>query len=433
MPSIFPFRPFRYNPDRITDPGAVIAPPYDVISSEKRSQLLARDPHNVIRLILPTGPEESRYTEAGDLFRQWIDDRILVQEPDDALYVYRQKFIHPVTGNAVERLGFISRVRLSPFSAGEVLPHERTLSGPKADRLRLMDTTAANLESIFGIYRDDDGNSRKRLHDATESTEPLIAAVDADGVEHTIWRITENGTIDPVIDDLRRNAIYIVDGHHRYETALAYQKSRAGDTEPDTLKPCDAIMMFLAPMSDPGLIILATHRTIHSLDDFDFDALVERLREQFEIRDIPDQNEALELLAENNDTPSYLLATSRRTVLARLRNDVAIDDLVDPSLPPGLRSLDVTILHEYIIERELGISKEAQEAQRNIGYIKSTDEALAATHDEKIQMVVLMNPTKLEQVTEVAGSGSVMPQKSTFFYPKLASGLLFNPLWQPNA
>jgi len=430
MPSIVPFRPFRYNPERISDPGAVIAPPYDVIGPEKRAELLARDPHNVIRLILPTGPEESRYAEAGTLFRQWIDDRTLIREQDDALYVYRQRFTHPTSGDSVERLGFIARVALSPFSEGEILPHERTLSGPKEDRLRLMHATAANLESIFGIYRDDDGVSRQRLDEATGSA-PLISAVDADGVTHTIWRLTDASEVAATIEDLRCNAVYIVDGHHRYETALAYRNARAEAEEPTSNgpHPYDAIMMFLAPMSDPGLIILPTHRTIHSLGDFDFDALLARIASSFDILEIADRDAAIEALTARSDTPSYLLTTDDRTVLATLRDAGAIDGLIDPALPSALRGLDVTILHEYMLERELGISKEAQEAGRNIGYVKGASEAFAAAHDPNVQMVVLMNPTKLEQVTEVAGTGSVMPQKSTFFYPKLASGLLFNPLW----
>ncbi len=427
MPDIKPFRPYRYDPDRVPDLGAVIAPPYDVISDEKRRALIARDPHNVIRLILPDGNDDAKYRDAADLYRSWITGGLLTREREEALYPYRQRFTHPVTGEAVERLGFITCVRLSPFSEGKVLPHERTLSGPKADRLKLMTATDANLEAIFGIYADESGESRERIARATDA-DPIVDAVDADGVAHTLWRLTDPEAATAIAADLREVPVYIVDGHHRYETALEYARLRREAAEGSTEGGHDWIMIFLAPMSDGGLLILPTHRVVGSLAEFDLEKMSAGIAEAFEVEEFGDREEGLRALESSADRPSFLAASGGRFLLLRLRDDAAIDSLVDPSLPGPVKELDVTLLHEFILERVLGITKEAQAAQTNLRYVKSAAEAFAAADEPGTQVVFLMNATRLEQVVDVAGTGSVMPQKSTYFYPKLASGLLFNPL-----
>lgn len=453
MPQIRPFRPYRYQPLRIPSLGAVIAPPYDVISPEQRAELLARDPHNVIALILPEGSADDRYASAGRLFHSWIDEGVLVREEQPAVYPYAQTFTDPRTGDRVQRRGIIAVLRLVPFSAGEVLPHERTLSGPKADRLSLMLTTDANLEPIFGVYRDPSGASAERLAAVALGTEPMLAVVDRDGVEHRLWRADDSETIEAFAADVAPERVFIVDGHHRYETALEYRKQMharrgvapdgtealdgteapdgtEGPDEASGSAPYDSIMIFLAPSSDPGLLILPTHRVVHALPAFDFDRLLEALRPHFVLTEQGDCAAAVDALARHADTPAYLLATRGRTVLAALREGISLDELVSPALPEALKGLDVTILHDHILESLLGISREAQAEQRNLRYVKSAEDAFAAADADDVQCVVLMNPTRLEQVEAVAQTGEVMPQKSTFFYPKLASGLLFNPLWE---
>lgn len=427
MASIAPFTPFRYNPDLVPDLGAVIAPPYDVISPEKRADLLRRDSRNVVRLILPEGGDDARYDQAAELFREWIASGILTRDARHGLWLYTQSFDHPDSGERVERHGFITLLHLEPFSAGIVLPHERTLSGPKADRLKLMEATAANLEPIFGVYPDGDGGSGERITRLIQEIEPLVVATDADGVEHRLWHLTAEAPIGELVADLDGQPVFIVDGHHRYETALNYQAARRRESaEP---APYDSIMIFLAPMSDSGLVILPTHRVIHSLTGFDIETLLDNLSESFELVDLDSPDAALIELASRQEIPTLLLASHGRLVVARLRPEVDTEQLLGTEVSAALRGLDVTILHEYILERLLGISKEAQASQRNLLYVKSTDEALDAAERQDVQLVVLMNPTRLDQVEAVALSGEVMPQKSTFFYPKLASGLLFNPLW----
>lgn len=425
MPSIEPFAPLRFNPELISDPGAVIAPPYDVISEERRSQLLRRDEHNFIRLILPEGSGDERYNNAGELFKKWQQSKVFIRESEPGLFLYTQAFDHPVSGERVVRHGFLSRVRLSPFSDGEVLPHERTLSGPKADRLKLMESTNANLEPIFGVYRDPSGASADRLEQLTKREEPMIEATDADGVLHKVWRLT-GGDVAAFQADLASNTVFIVDGHHRYETALNFRNAHGGT---GTGKPIDSILMFLAPMTDPGLVILPTHRVVHSLDTFDAPALVEKLRAHFDIVPVATSEEGINQLRQRASTPSFLLIGGGQMVVASLKSNADLDAIVDSSLPAGLAELDVTILHEFILERILGISKAAQASQTNLRYVKSDDDAFAEAQKPDVQLVILMNATRLAQVERVAESGHVMPQKSTYFYPKLASGLLVNPLW----
>lgn len=429
MPELSSFRPYRYNPTAIPDLGAVIAPPYDVISPEKRESLIARDPHNVIQLILPEGDETTRYKHAADLLQEWIASDILAREELPGIYAYAQIFKHPESGVRIERRGFIAAVRLSPFSEGKILPHERTLSGPKADRLQLMLATRANLEPIFGVYRDSYGASGRKLEQAARESTPLLSATDSDGVEHRLWRLTNEQRIRSLQDDLERNTIFIVDGHHRYETALNYQRMvREQNPALPEGSPCDYIMMFLAPTSDPGLVILPTHRVVHSLPAFDLDELAGRLRSHFDVRVPASRAEGIEELRRQGRHPGFLLLSGEHSIYIALRADANTDDLFDAGVPTALKQLDVSLLHDYIFQRLLGITPEAQAEQRNILYVKSIEEAMAAADRPEVQLVAVMNATRLQQVESVAESGTVMPQKSTYFYPKLASGLLFNPL-----
>jgi uncharacterized protein (DUF1015 family) len=429
MARISAFLPFRYNPEQIADPGAVVAPPYDVINEEMRRRLVERDPHNVIRLILPEGDEGTKYNHASELLASWFASGVLMEEPAPGIYPYAQIFSHPVSGQRIERRGFITALGLEPFSAGIVLPHERTLSGPKADRLKLMEATDADLEPIFGIYRDPSGTSSARLNELMEHQTPLIEATDIDGVEHRLWRIAAPEIIEEFTRDLAEEVVFIVDGHHRYETALNYREKRRRDNPelPDNA-PVDFIMMFMAPTSDPGLLILPTHRVVHSLANFDIQTLLESLRQHFILQNFDDVSEAVAALEGRSDRPGYVLLTGDLAVLATLRDDVVPESLAGTGLPPELGRLDVTVLHEHILERLLGISKEAQAGQVNLRYVKSLADARKEAERDDVQLVVLMNATRLNQVEEVAQTGEVMPQKSTYFYPKLASGLLFYPL-----
>jgi uncharacterized protein (DUF1015 family) len=426
MATISTLQPYRYNPASIADLGAVIAPPYDVISPQQRARMLEGDPHNVIRLILPEGDGDKRYDNAGQLFRKWVADEVLIAESLPGLYPYAETFKHPVTSQPTTRLGFICAVKLEPFSAGIVLPHERTLTAPKADRLNLMKTTRANLEPIFGIYNDADGVSRERLVTFINTTEPLISAEGNDRTSHRVWQINDRELVDALVADLAEQAIFIVDGHHRYETALNYHEFRQQtDDLPDA---AESIMMYLAPTSDSGLLVLPTHRVIHSLDGFDFSGLLQQLGSNFDMEHFNTAEEGIHALRAHETQPSLLLLSEGKHVLVRLKHTSNAGDLLPASLAPALADLDVTLLHNYILEQLLGISRDAQAEQINLRYVKSDEDAIAAATEPDVQLVAVMNATRLDQIEHVARSGTVMPQKSTYFYPKLASGLLFNPL-----
>lgn len=423
MPAIAPFAPLRFTAtDSQIDPGAVIAPPYDVISPAQRLALLASDPHNVIQLILPEGDGDAKYAAAGEVYRRWINEGVLVREQEPGLYPYTQTFRNPNDGTSVTRTGFICSLGLVPFSEGSVLPHERTLSGPKADRLKLMQATDANLEPIFGMYSDPDEASIERLRAIATSDTPMLDVTDPDGVRHQLWRTTDPATVAAFVDDLQASNIFIVDGHHRYETALNYREMMGEGTGRD------GIMIFLAPSSDPGLLILPTHRVVRDLPAFSFEALLAELEPNFSLTEYPDRASGHAALAATEPDIAYLLLRGDRTLLVRLRDGTDPATLVGTDVPTALATLDVTILHDYIFEKLLDMSRSSQADQQNLDYIKNTPDAFSAADLPTTEMVAMMNPPRLDQVESVASSGGVMPQKSTYFYPKLASGLLINDL-----
>lgn len=427
MPTLSPFRPLRYNPTFFSNLGLLISPPYDVITPELRQQLAEQTPYNIVRLILPLGDDP--YVEAHRLLTDWKQSSVLIQEPEEAVYPYRQTFTHPHTDQRIVRSGFMATLRLAPFSAGEILPHERTLSGPKEDRLRLMLTTHANLEPIFGIYADSEGKTTAALNATIEQELPTIDAMDNEGVRHEVWQLTQTEAIQQLKEHLQDHPAFIVDGHHRYETALRYQElTRQGSTEPIGELSCDWIMIFLAPMNDPGLLILPTHRLVHSLPNFNFEQLLQQLREDFVVTAPVTSTEGLILLQQHGSLPSYLLSNGNVCAVAVAKDSDTATRLTSPENPAAVRSLDVSLLHDHLFERLLGITQQQQMQQTHLQYVKNADEALAAPGTNGVQLAVLMNPTRLEQVVEVATSGGVMPQKSTFFYPKLGSGLLIHLL-----
>lgn len=430
MPTLSPFCPLRFNPSFFSNLGLLVSPPYDVITPELRQQLAEQSPYNIVRLILPTG--ENPYTEANSQLADWQKSGVLIQEPQQAVYPYCQTFTHPHTGQRVVRSGFMATLRLAPFSAGEILPHERTLSGPKEDRLRLMLATHANLEPIFGIYSDPEGNTTAALSNSIKHELPEIDTMDSDGVRHQVWKLTAPEAIQGLKQHLHDHPAFIVDGHHRYETALRYQElARQGSDQPTGALPCDWIMIFLAPMNDPGLLILPTHRLVHSLPNFNFSQLLDQLREDFTVTMVGTSDDGLGRLQQSSTLPSYLLCDGNVCAVAVAKNSETVARLTSPESPDPVRALDVSLLHDHLFERLLGITPQQQMEQTHLRYVKNTHEALAAPGSDGVQLAVVMNPTRLEQVVEVATSGGVMPQKSTFFYPKLGSGLLMNLVGMP--
>jgi uncharacterized protein (DUF1015 family) len=429
MAEIAPFRGILYDTQKAGPADRLLAPPYDVISPAQREQLAALDPHNIVRLILPKdqhgGDSDEKYALAARELSAWLDAGILTRDPRPAFYRYHQTFT--AEGRTTTRKGFIARVRLARFDEGVVLPHERTLAGPKADRLKLKRACRAHLSQVFGLYSDPT-HATDRPFEALEAEAPLIDGVTADHVRQRLWRLTDPALQKEVAAALAGQKIYIADGHHRYETMLALRDELRAESKGNPRSSVEYGSIFLANMDDPGLLVFPTHRVVHGLPSFERRALLERARRYFTVEEGPVSDATTvraALAAKGHHRPSFALATADGIAYLTLRGDVEPPSLAGPKV---LRTLDVTVLHALIIEEILGIDRAAQEKQSHLRYVKDTAHALAEVGVHGVQAVLLMNPTRVSQVKEVADAGEVMPQKSTFFYPKLASGLVLNPI-----
>jgi len=429
MPTIAPFRGILYNQSKV-DIGAVVAPPYDVISPEEQNELYARNPYNVVRLIL--GREVDRYASAANYFRRWQDEGILVRDADPAIYFLKQTFrvdsACGMNGKTVERKGFIALCKLEEFEKGVVLPHEKTLSKPKEDRLKLIKATKANFSQVFALYEDAEKKLDQYLNIATHSA-PSID-VDFEGVNNKLWKLVNQDALQLIIKEMKDEQVLIADGHHRYETGLAYRDwVKSQNVNHTGSEPYNFIMMFFTNLHDEGLVILPTHRLVHSLKSFDYSAFVEGLKRYFDIEFADEKQKALGRLRVIGRHAFVIAVQGQpRFILAHLRNEALLDEAVAETLPREVKQLDVTLLHSRIIGKVLGISAEAQELKLNLDYVKDAAEALDAVQSGKAQIAFLMNPTKIEEVRAVAQAGYTMPQKSTYFYPKLLSGLVMNKL-----
>jgi len=435
MPQIIAFAGTHYNPEIITDLSTVTAPPYDVITGPLKDELMTRSPYNVIRLILGKAAQEaggarpqSEFAQAAQTFRKWLEEKILIEDPSPALYDLEEEF--EVVGKRYCRRGFIGRLKLDREKSA-VRPHEQTLNAPKADRLELTRHCKANFSQIFTLYEDKKNVVEAALNKA-RSAEPMLTFTESD-ITRRLWRITDPEAIRIAENHLADREIFIADGHHRYETALLYQQERnAAVQELNEDQPWNYVMSYFSSMSSPGLAILPTHRMLANFPLPAADELREHLAEFFTIKecspdaaDIPNLLALLEdqkdvssfiFLAENFDTP--LLLTLKKEAAARVLD----------KLPDSLAALDVSVLQQLVFNHILKISTEDMEKQRYTRYTQDADAAVAAVKEGMAQIAVLLKSTLIEQVQEVARDGEKMPQKSTFFYPKLATGLLISRL-----
>ncbi|MDB4964826.1 MAG: hypothetical protein JWN44_515 [Myxococcales bacterium] len=427
MADIAAFRGILYT-KKAGAPEKLLAPPYDVISDEERVRLAALDPHNSVRLILPEGSGDEKYTNAARDLNEWLRAGILARDPEPALYRYHQTFT--AEGKTATRKGFICRIRLARFEERIVLPHERTLAGPKADRLKLKRAARAHLSQVFGLYSDPDRASDKPF-EAIEKTAPVLSGRTSDGVEQKLWRLTDAAAQEEVIKILAAEKVYIADGHHRYETMLALRDELRAESANNPRSSVEYGTIFLANMDDPGLLVFPTHRVVHGLESFDAAAVVEKAQQFFEVTpmEIGSVESVRDELAQRGKArPTFAMVAGGQIYYLSLKRDVNLDAVPSLQGPEVLRTLDVTLLHALMIEGILGIDRAAQEKQTNLRYVKDTGAALSLARDPAVQALFLMNPTPVAHVKAVADAGEVMPQKSTFFYPKLASGLVINPI-----
>ena len=456
MSLIVPFRGISYDPQKIGDLRQVVAPPYDVISPEAQDAFYRRHPQNVVRLILnketaEDTPRDNRYTRSAASYRAWLAEGILVRARVPNFYFLREEFDlsvrHPMGGASSSRRkvrrGFIGLIRLEEFTAGIVLPHEKTQTKPKADRLALMEACRANFSQIFSLYSDEEGAMIPIYEKAFSLPEgPSCDLTDDDGIRHTLWRVSDPQILSRVTEIMQPKKIFIADGHHRYETALAYRdRQRARSLKETGRETQHFTMMYLAAMEDEGLLILPTHRVVHNLEGFQAFSFMEQLRADFSIESFPfdSKNEGavrghfLNKLASRSAkgrTLGMLLQGADQYFLLSLKDDRAFNEAA-PMLAPTLKALDVNLLHIPIFQKLLRIGPQELAAGKNVLYLKEPQEAIETVRSGRGQIAFFLNPTKVTQVRDVSLAGETMPSKSTFFYPKLLSGLVINPL-QPD-
>ncbi len=416
MAEIRPIKALRYT-EKAGELSANVCPPYDIISPEERDALLAGSPYNLVRLEKPEG--DDRYNKAKALFDQWFDEGILAQDSEEAIYVYAEDF--EVQGKQYSLKGFICLCKLYPFSEGVVLPHENTLSGAKQDRFDLMHTTECGFSSIYGLYTDGEGTVSGIIA-AASALPPDARFTDGEGVTHSLWRVTDKKTLDAVCAGIAPKQIFIADGHHRYETGLKLRDAFA--EEGRCAENRDFVLMTLVDMENDGLVVLPTHRLIHSME-VDKTALLDSLKGEFEIEEYEDVEKAEEILAALSDKKAFALYTGGDGfTLLVLKGEMPDNN------DGGLSALDVSVLHDMILERHLGIDKENMAKQQNLSYTRSIDEAVEKVRDGSCSAAFILNPTKVHEIKSVALSGGKMPQKSTYFYPKLKTGLVMNSIKQ---
>ncbi len=404
------------------DKNSLVCPPYDIISDKQREQYISNDPHNIIRLELPKGGDE-RYTEAGKTLRKWLDEGVLACDEKDSIYVYEMQF--SANGKRKSLKGFVSLVKLEEFSKGVVLPHEETLSKAKADRFSLMSETFCNFSQIYSLYMDEDG-SVYSLIDGCSKGLPDMEVTDPDGTVHRMWCISDENIISKVTAAFADKKLYIADGHHRYETALNFHKHliENGKDVPGS----GYISMMLVNMENDGLVVFPTHRIVKELENFDIGRVLEESGKYFDISEAPGEirmQAALNTGYDDGKKVFALYAGAGKCYVLTLKDETAVKKLL-PDMSDAYCGLDVSVLHTLILERILGIDKENMANQKNLTYTRSRQEALEAVDLEDANCAFILNPTKVTEIRDVALASEKMPQKSTYFYPKLITGLVMN-------
>ena len=429
MATIRPFRAFRYDTRRAAAVD-VITQPYDKITPAMQERYYAANPYNLVRVVL--GHREAAdnaaanvYTRAAGFFRDWRAAGILHQDEKPSIYVYSQRFTAPGTNVEHERRGFIALGRIEDYSAGIVHRHEQTLAKPKADRLDLLRATRAHFEQIFMLY-EDSGSIDSTLQSASPA-QTAIELVDEYGVLNRVWQVSDPEALRSVSQAMRDKKLVIADGHHRYETALTYRDEQRVSAPSKNEIPTDFMVMTLVNMNSPGLVVLPTHRVVHSLPDFNVETFRRAAEKYFNVEEVDPSIDAARagaiLRQAGRIEPALVAVAGSRAFLVHKLKPAAGPLLLNLSLRQQF--LDVSQLHKVILENVLGLSEESIRDQQNISYIRDAAEAMgmARSPDHPANITFLMNPCRVAQVRDMAYAGEVMPQKSTDFYPKLLSGL----------
>jgi uncharacterized protein (DUF1015 family) len=417
MAEIQPLTALHYDLDKTGGLQDVVAPPYDVIDEQQRRELEGRSPYNVVRIDLPKGNGDP-YEHAAGLLREWRDAGVVIKDSEPALWPLAQEYTGP-DGRARTRRGFLARVRVEEYGAGRIRPHERTHPGPKEDRLRLTRATQANLSPIFSLYSDPDQAAWAALEPSTGDP-PWAQTTDDDGTVNRLWRVADANAIQRVMDAVRGAELLIADGHHRYETARVYAEEVGGEG------PHRYVLMCLVALQDRGLTVFPTHRLVRGLRPDQHETLAGALRGNFDIESLGDTRE-LAPAPSQTVTIGYIDAHFQKPFRLTLK-DPAIADRALPDHAEPYRRLDTAVLEAVILKGALGMSDEDIDHLHGLGYARDAEQALELVRSGAYDAALFMAPTPVERVQEVAASGESMPPKSTYFFPKVPTGLLFNPL-----
>lgn len=433
MADVRPLNGIRYAPTAVSDLAQVITPPFDVISEEAQERYYTRNPYNVIRLELgKITPEDTtldnRYTRAATALAEWRLAGVLRQEEVPTYYAYRQIFKHG--GQTYQRTSLIARVRLEPWEEHVVLRHEFTRKKDKDDRLQLMRACAANLSPIMSMYNDPQGRMRRLLGEHLQ--QPEVHVTDEAGEEHLLQPVTDPSQLEQIQSFFAERQLYIADGHHRYETALNYRNELL--TMRHELSRDDAanfVMMALVDLDDPGMLVLPTHRLFSDLNP---DVLANlnsvSLGRYLDVRELThvDEDTLQELARAGESAPSFVLMMNQRGWLLSL-NEAGQQRMATAGHSAAWRALDVAIAHTLILEDLLNLQPADLTAGQHVRYTHDEQEVLKAVREDQAQAALFLNATRVRQICDIADADDQMPQKSTYFYPKLITGLVLNPLW----
>ena len=415
MVTVKPFRGVRYNLEKALLKN-VVSPPYDVISEDEKEAYKTKSPYNVVKLILPEG--EDKYENASKIYNQWKSERVLIKDESPSYYVYEQEYQYE--GKNYVRTGFVGLLKLEEFGIGKVFPHEKTLAGPKKDRFELMKASKANFSQIFGLYMDKENELDKIFTNAKKNM-PAASAVDDEGVKNTLWLIQDQDIVNKISRFMSDKSIYIADGHHRYETALNLRDffRKQNKDAADEVKPYDFVMMMFVNFYDDGLKIFPTHRVVDLDETFDEKEFFNKLKNYFHVEEIQENNYS-EFLKMDNHCNIVMLIDDKYYGLS-------VKDDSYEKLHPVYRRVDTYVLQELILKDALGMSEERLLNKEGITFVQS-EEQIKKIARKKKSVGFIMNGIPIDVVREISETGNVMPQKSTYFYPKLQTGLVFNDL-----
>lgn len=406
MVSVKGFRGIRYNEDKVADFSKVVAPPYDVIDDHEQDELYKKSPLNVIRLILAKGEGEDRYSNAKNTFDEWLDSSVLIRDDTPSIYPYYQEF--EFEGHIYKRKGFIAVVKIEEPEKKSILAHERTFSKHKEDRLKLTDACSANLSQVFTVYSDKEGKVENLIDD--NLGEPLIDVYSEENIRNTLWKISDKDLIDEITRSFKNRTLLIADGHHRYETALNYRnKRRAEEGNPKDERPYDYVMMYISRGEGEGLIINPTHRVVKNLGGTGGKELVEKFKKYFDVQEATFE-ETSEL---NEDQIGVVLQDTGKSLVLTSKQ----------KFDKEYNNIGVMLLHNIIFKNII------DEEKAEILYTKSADELKDLVENKDYRAGFILPKLKSDDIFDVVMNDTKMPHKTTYFYPKILSGLVFNPLW----